>query len=187
MTISFSWAPCTGAARRFGHFLAAAVMLGAGAAFAQPSDFMGPSVQNLSVGLFCQPNVDLEEESPGSASGFRNVISAVPVHVKSTQTIDTRLGNTFGVQVRMKNDDHWGSVELRYTHPPFPNDGTTEQNLTQDFYDDWNVFSYTFDFPYEQVEGIWTLEAWSDTEQLFRISFDMVSGTGQAGASPRCN
>lgn len=110
--------------------------------------------------------VNVPEQGKGSESstGFANKIDPSGIRlVEEGNDIEGRLGYSFGFRYRLKEGaEYRRTLGIRWVHPTMTNPDTGETLEQQDFREivpagatDGVVF-YTFNHPWEIVEGTWT-------------------------------
>ncbi len=166
---------------RFWMALSVALVCGA-ALTAQPADYVDPAIGEFEAGHYCPAQTIDRRPAPGTSAGHTDVVRDKPVLISNTRIIEARPDNTFGVYARLSNPNEIRQVTIRITHPPFKNAEKTTVELDTASLSGAASSGYTFsfDYPYEFVTGIWTFEALQGDLTLYRATFTVVPPSSDA-------
>ncbi len=146
--------------------------LAAAGARAQGIEADGAAVAAVEAGIFCTERTGERTPAPGTVSGFVEIVDEVELRAR-TLTVPASPGLSFGYRAEALADAPDAIQILR--HPPFRGIGATEQRTTAALDRGQRRYAlYTFDHPYEMVEGPWSFEVVQDGRTLLRVAFEVV-------------
>ena len=156
--------------------VALAVVSTAGAASAQDAPFNNPELTTgLRFGIVCYGDDATPVPAPDTITGFINERSEGGEIVTLTSVIPMIRGLSFGVRVELLDNIFLDGVTLTVIHPPQTDAGVTTESWTSNFEpNNTNGGAFTFEFPYEETPGAWTMEAHHNGELLYRVDFQVV-------------
>jgi hypothetical protein len=137
-------------------------------------------VEILEFGTYQRGPVVSEE--PPTATSFGRGMSQWEKHVTTTRRIPARIGTSFGFRYRIVGSPVGEIVPLTEVillpaegvksppgRQPFTRDVTaTYAQLGQE-----GMAMFTFDYPWEMVAGIWTIQFWSGAKKIAEQSFEI--------------
>lgn len=123
-------------------------------------------------------------EQPDTASGRTNELMNTR-KIKSTTTVDGRLGVSFGLEYVLAGSPVGASVPVTIV-VVLPKEGLLNPAKGEPTYrEQWrpspkpigarNIVGYTFEQPWEVVPGLWTFEIWSGEQKLGEQSFCVLT------------
>jgi len=138
-------------------------------------DFVHPNLGQVQTGILCQGPVAWTDDSPETILGQTGALLTFPPFVSESHTVPAVRGMMFGVR-SVPQRGSFPDARIVVTHPPLGEEAVTTQSWSTDF-DPYEVTGnfYAFDFDYELVEGLWTIEAWFGDELLYRFDFKVVA------------
>ncbi|MCT4556656.1 MAG: DUF3859 domain-containing protein [Pelagimonas sp.] len=126
-------------------------------------------------GVICDLASGPEEPAPGTESGVINLIEPdIPFDV-FTQQVPAELGLSFGVRVWMEEGTEVNDLSVEVVHPPMGRLGVTHETWDTPLEaggTDMNLF--TFERPYEMVEGRWLFRIRDGAEILTEQAFHVL-------------
>jgi hypothetical protein len=142
-------------------------------AFAQ--DILDRSlIRGLVAGILCAPEVIGTTPAPDTVAGVTNLIEELPPFVSESRMVPAVIGIGFAVAVEPTVD--LPAVRIEVTHPPMgPERTTVETYPSAHFVDGGSFAMYQFEYDYELVEGPWVVAAFSDTQPLWSVTFQVVA------------
>lgn len=131
---------------------------------AAPPTYEDPIV-GIDYGIFCD-GVDGERvPAPDTELGY---IEIAPEQVEISlvrQKLPAEIGLAFGVIPHVSRDV---AVLIKVHRPGRPTPESWESTLWKD---NPGPSYFTFDYPHEQVPGLWALEAWEGDHRLYRVEY----------------
>ncbi len=138
-----------------------------------PAAFAETGILSLGgYGVICEITPDGQRTAPGTVSGVLNVIDQTREIDVITDRVPAELGLSFGIRAEMTDGATGMSVDVVVTHPPMGDSGQTVE-----IWDTWlapddsalNLFS--FEAPFELIEGPWLFQMMLDGEVLLEKAF----------------
>lgn len=150
----------------------AALLLLASPALAGPDSFVKPPMELVEFGVICDLKPDEQREAPGTVSGVLNLVNqSAPVDV-ATPMVPAELGLSFGVRARLSETSPGGMYTVIVTHPPMGPNGQQVETWEADLGPgDPTLNLFTFELPYELVEGPWRFQLQMSDEVLLQQDF----------------
>lgn len=143
----------------------------------------GPDVASLRVGVFCALQAMNQRPAPGTRSGWIHVPEEdIDFHWPGRQVVPAQIGLAFGVKSRLA-PGLFLPGEMRVYRPGSTTPETWESSFT-DLSDQFGFFR--FDREDELLPGLWRFEAWSGTEQLYSVEFEVVPATALPEIAQAC-
>ncbi|MEO8242533.1 MAG: hypothetical protein ABI832_09470 [bacterium] len=140
------------------------------------------SVVSLEAQVFCEPAAEGERvDAPETRLGYIITSDIGPMFRGAGQVVPAALGLSFGVEVVMAREVPRMRLEL--TRPDLAPPDV--------WYDDFPAGMpvtefFSFDFPEEQVPGVWLFEGWDGDERLFRVEFSVLPEAALPDEVARC-
>ncbi len=129
----------------------------------------------LRYGLVCGSDTAETMPAPDTARGTIQKREDWQKIIVETQVIPLVKGMALGVDMVPAGPRSLENVRITVTHPPFRDSGLTVDKWTADFSrGSSNLNFFEFEFPYEMVEGTWTMEATKGFRTLYSVSFQVV-------------
>lgn len=133
-------------------------------------------VGNLRFGLVCGSDTAETLPAPDTAQGTIQKREDWQKILVETQVIPLTKGMALGVDVSPVGPRNIEDVEIHVTHPPYADSGLTLERWQTEFTASGsNLNFFEFEFPYEMVEGPWTIEARTERGTLYSVTFQVVS------------
>ena len=143
-------------------------------------EFQDP-VTELEYGVFCDSETGERVPAPDTELGY---IELAPEDVKISmvrQKLPAEIGLAFGVIPHVSRDV---AVVIKVHRP----DRKTPESWEGTLWKDQPGSSYfTFDFPQEQVPGLWAMEAWDGDRRLYRVEYLVTPPGSDPALSGFCN
>jgi len=131
------------------------------------------AVSDGDYGLVCPSGNAVELPAPGTHLGVIKQREGWQKIEYTTQVIPMVNGIGFGVEAAPLQD--LTGVQVTVFHPPYPGTNVTEESWISDFSTDaQNLSFFTFEFPFELVEGRWAIQATHRGNILYAVEFDVV-------------
>lgn len=144
-------------------------------AFAQPKDKVSADILSLQSGVICAPPSEGEAAAPDTIAGTTHLISDVPPFVSTVNRVPAVLGIGFGVKSISVAPEGISNIDMVITHPPMGASGVTTQSYSTSIRGDaQSITFYQFDYEYELLPGIWTMQAKYGDVVLFTSVFVIV-------------
>ncbi|UYV36445.1 DUF3859 domain-containing protein [Rhodobacteraceae bacterium D3-12] len=158
-----------------------------GAAMAQ--DLIAPTYILDSYGVYCGIEGPKQKlAAPGTVLGYIQVTEADTTATVQTTRVPAALGLSFGVSIRLAEEQSNTAVEFRVTHPTGrPGERITERWTTQLSGAGPSLNRFAFDYPEELILGLWVLEVVQAGEVVLRKSFDVVAPEAAADVLSQCS
>ena len=123
-------------------------------------------------------------DAPDTVLGGVREIADLAVDVE-TRDVPLIPGLGLGIETRWQGDGpHF--VRMLTLHPPMGSTGTTRQSYGKTLIPgDVSVRAYTFEFAYELVPGVWSLQVTDETGLLLSVDFT-VSDAPNAAVTEGC-
>ena len=148
-------------------------LLAGGGARAQAIEADEEAVGAVEAGIFCTERTGERTPAPGTVSGFVEVVDETELRAR-TLVVPASPDLSFGYRAEVLADEPDAVQILR--HPPFRGIGATEQRTAAVLRRGADRYAlYTFDHPYEMVEGPWNFEVVRNGRTLLRVPFEVVS------------
>lgn len=125
-------------------------------------------IASLRVGVFCDLGSDEREPAPDTELGYIEVAPDSLDLGPSRQILPADLGLAFGVEVISSADVPM--VEIRITRPGRDQPDRWQAPLQAN---DPDYSYFAFAFPFEQVPGLYVIEAFAQSTRLYRAEFDV--------------
>jgi len=148
-------------------------------AAAQP---VAPEIERVEVidfGLYQRGNIIAE--LPPTPNGIGRAVSDGFTHLRTTRRVPAQIGTSFGFRYRVIGKTA-GVTELSQVlilPPEGMESALSGKRITGDVFPGEVVIGgedqmlMTFDYPWEMVPGIWTIQIWSDGKKLGEESFEI--------------
>lgn len=139
-------------------------------------DYRSLEVADFKAGIFCAQKVIAVNPAPGTIAGVTNVIEGEPGFISVSRRVPAVIGVGFGVKVRVDEPFGYDDVRITVTHPPMGPDGIATEQYTSAISGailSMNLFQ--FDFDYELVPGIWSIEADWGGKPVYRAVFEVAA------------
>lgn len=146
------------------------------AVHALPTDEVTPQhFSRIEAGVICDITLDSQRPAPGTVSGVLNVVEqGRQIDVAST-LVPAEIGLSFGIRAQLAEDAPGGTYTVIVTHPPMGDNGQTietwEGTLAPG---DPALNLFTFELPYELVEGDWRFQMALDGEIALQRDFTVL-------------
>jgi Domain of unknown function (DUF3859) len=142
----------------------------------------GPGIVIETVGIYCHVAPQGREEAPQTDLGYIQILVGMPDFSFEQREVPARLGISFGLVAISDRDILQARVETRRP-------GTAQPDI---WYSDFlagepALRGFSFDFSHELTPGIWRMEAYEGTDQLYSVEFEVLPGTELPGVSSDCN
>ncbi len=140
------------------------------------------SVVSVEAQVFCKPaDPGVQVPAPETRLGYIMSSDIGTVYRGRGQVVAAALGLAFGVQVVVARD--MPGVRMVLIRP--------DQVAPDVWYDSFAAGVaatefFSFDFPEEQVPGLWVFEGWDGEERLFRVGFSVVPEAALPDEVARC-
>ncbi len=142
-------------------------------AFAQ--DQTSAAISFLETGVICAPESVGTAPAPDTIAGVTNVINEDPPFVSTNNRVPAVLGIGFGAKAQASAFAGLSNVTMTVRHPAMGSDAVTLQSFQTSIRGSGPSLSfYQFDFDYELVPGIWTMEARQGAKLLYRTQFEVL-------------
>ena len=142
-------------------------------AFAQ--DQVSPAISFLKTGVICAPETVATAPAPDTIAGVTNVIEQDPPFVSTINRVPAVLGIGFGAKAQSSDILGISDVTIFVRHPAMGNEAVTLQSYeTRISGLDPSITFYQFDFDYELLPGVWTIEARKGATLLYRSRFEVI-------------
>ncbi len=129
-----------------------------------PPMFRAP-VTLLQHGIFCDTNNGARVAAPGTQLGYVEIAPEGLEIALVRQSLPADIGLSFGVFAQASHDV---AVTIKVYRPDLPAPETWASTIRAD---GPGPAYFTFDFPHEQVPGLWAIEAWDGEQQLYRVEY----------------
>jgi hypothetical protein len=139
-----------------------------------PPTFQAP-VEMMEYGVFCDTSDGETIDAPGTQLGYIEIPPNGLEILLVRQNLPADIGLAFGVFARTMRDV---DATLILHRPDLPEPETWNSFFAADVLTP-NYF--TFDWPEEQVPGLWAIEAWEGDRPLFRVEY-LVTPAGSDAA-----
>lgn len=144
-----------------------------------PPSFDDPIIQ-LEYGVFCDGSDGERIPAPDTELGY---IELAPDKVEINlirQKLPAEIGLAFGVIPHTSRDVN-ATIKVHRPDRAIPEswDSTIWKDSPGPTY-------FTFDFPQEQVPGLWALEAWEGDHRLYRVEYLVTPPGSDAGLTGLC-
>jgi len=129
-----------------------------------PPSFQPPVIL-LEHGIFCDTHDGALIAAPGTQLGY---IETTPQELDfslTRQTLPADIGLAFGVLVQASREV---AVTTKIHRPDLAQPETWESTIPADAP---GPTYFTFEFPHEQVPGLWAIEAWEGETRLYRVEY----------------
>lgn len=147
----------------------------AGPALCETGDFVLPGVVLLEAGIYCPEVADGRMEAPDTESGYIDLLSGEVRAAYLGNVVPGEIGIGFGMRYQVEPETGMISGRMVVTHPPMGDSGITRQSYTVILDPaQSNMSQYDFDFPYEIVQGTWTMTLEIAGLPALRQSFTVV-------------
>ena len=156
-------------------------------AAANANPVIGPGVDTVDFGIYCQQHTVETAPAPETAEGVVNLVPEIPEFRYRQFVVPATIGIGFGVHVVPAPGRDYPFVTITVTHPPYPGSGIEVERWTTDFEADRVSFvGFSFDNEYELQPGEWSFTAETGDEELFRIDFQVVPELAMPGLALEC-
>ena len=138
------------------------------------SETRAPGAVDFSFGIYCAEEGLEQVEAEDTISGVVNLLPHTPEFVRRTPVIPARLGIGFGVHVNVR-PEFAGTAVIETRHPPMGPNGVTVETWVTDFTEDRVAHNgFTFEHPYELVQGDWSISASINGRLIYHVDFTIV-------------
>ena len=125
-------------------------------------------------GIFCALETVEQREAKDTISGVVNLLAEAPVFLRKTAVVPAKIGIGFGIHVDIAEPLN-GPVIMQTVHPPMGENGvTTERWTTEITPGRLNYNGFTFEYDYELLPGPWTITAFANGRELYKVDFTVV-------------
>jgi len=143
------------------------------------------AVSDGDYGLVCPAGNAVELPAPGTHLGVIKQREGWQRIEYTTQTIPMVKGIGFGVEAAPLRN--LTGVQVTVFHPPYPGTDVTEESWISDFNTDaQNLSFFTFEFPFEMVQGRWAIQATHLGSTLYSVEFDVVPASKYPNVDGLC-
>ena len=143
---------------------------------ARPSlaETTAPGAVDFSFGIYCAEEGLEQVEADDTISGVVNLLPYTPVFVRRTPIIPATIGIGFGVHVTVL-PEFTGTAVIETRHPPMGPNGIMVETWVTDFSADRVAHNgFTFEHPYELVQGDWSISASINGRLIYHVDFTIV-------------
>lgn len=156
------------------------------AAFSAESFARAPVVM-IDHGVICQTTPEGQRPAPDTLIGAINLIGQSQDMDVTTRVVPARIGISFGVKFLLAPGAGDQDLRVVVSHPPMGEAGMERESWTataRDSGPSLNLFS--FEFPYELVQGDWSFAIERDGERLMEQHFTVVPPNAAPGVLAVC-
>ncbi len=141
-------------------------------ASAEEGNFATPPMALVEAGVICDIRPEEQRAAPGTVSGVLNLVrQSAPIDVPSPM-VPAELGLSFGIRAQLLPEGEGGTYTVVVTHPPMgPNGQEVEAWDALMAPGDPALNLFTFEKPYELVEGPWRFQLVKEDEVLLQQDF----------------
>lgn len=152
-------------------------------------DAPGPAaLQMIGYGVICDIALEGQRPAPGTLSGVLNLVDQDREIDVTTQAVPADLGLSFGLRAALPAEAAEAqSLEITVTHPPMGPGGMTRER--------WHVTVapgdpmitlFTFEEPYELVQGSWVFQIAARGRMLLEQRFEVTAPGSVPAVQRRC-
>ncbi|EBA10096.1 DUF3859 domain-containing protein [Sagittula stellata] len=152
--------------------IAAFLTMSAAASAQETGGFVRPPLSDMQFGVHCDVAKNGSREEPGTVSGIINLIDQHQTVDVVTQIVPAELGISFGIGAWLDAESEPLLLEVVVSHPPMGENGQ-EVEIWSAPLDPGEpaVNLFTFEKPFEMVEGPWRFQLRKDDEVLLEQNF----------------
>ena len=155
--------------------LIALIFFAATPALAQTSDMTSPLLFSHQAGVICAPEVIGTNPAPDTVAGVTNSISEEPPFISNGRRVPAVMGVGFGIKAMAVDPIGMTPVTMTITHPAMGNKKIKRQSFaTRISGENPSLTFYQFDYAYELLPGLWTMEAMYGDTLIYRTTFKVV-------------
>ncbi|NDV98427.1 DUF3859 domain-containing protein [Yangia sp. PrR002] len=172
--------------------LAGPAFAGAGPSFAGSSETAGQSfsaapMQLLERGVICQITAEGARPAPETEQGVINLVEPGRRIDVATEVVPAALGISFGIRFMLADDAPPMALRVVVTHPPMGSRAIERESwVTNAVPGAPGLSLFTFEYPYEMVEGAWTMALEAGGERLLEQHFSVVPAEAAAPVLAAC-
>lgn len=134
-----------------------------------------PPITVLQHGIFCDTDNGARIAAPETQLGYIELAPEGLEISRVQQTLPADIGLAFGVFAQASRDV---AVTVKVHRPDLAAPETWDSFIRADAL---GPAYFTFDFPQEQVPGLWAIEAWEGDQRLYRVEYLVTP----AGSDPK--
>ena len=138
-------------------------------------DITSARIASLETGVICAPDIIGTSPASDTVAGVTNLIEGEPPFVSTVNRVPAVLGVGFGAKAMAADILGLSDVIITVRHPAMGAQKVTVQSYGSYISGlDRSLTFYQFDYDYELLPGLWTIEARQDGNLLYRSKFEVV-------------
>ncbi len=133
------------------------------------------AIDLVEYGVICEIEMGEPREAPLTESGVINAIEQSRAFDVYTRAVPAHIGLSFGLRMLLPEGEISNSARMTVTHPPMGRRGVTVESWTTPLTPGVPALNlFTFEKPYEMVQGTWTFAVIDARGKQFEISFEVL-------------
>ncbi|MFW2544358.1 DUF3859 domain-containing protein [Primorskyibacter sp. 2E107] len=133
------------------------------------------AIELVEFGVICEITTDGQRQAPLTESGVINSIDQSRAFDVTTTGVPAHLGLSFGLRILLPEGETSHGTRMSVTHPPLGKRGVTTQSWSAPLTPGAPALNlFTFEKPYEMVQGTWTFAVIDDRGKRLELSFEVL-------------